>query len=192
VKDNTQVKSAFMSCVNDIEILTADLGKITITSVYKPPGADFIFTEPCNFRDNRTKIIISDFNSHSVNWGYNETNDDGEKVEEWAEANGLSLIFDAKLPASFNSGRWKRGYNPDNIFACENIATLCKKEVLTPIPKTQHRPIACEIRAIINPIIVLFQRRFNFKKANWSEFSKALDKAIKQNPAHSKTVQAFH
>lgn len=180
VKHNTQVKSAAMSCTKDIEILSVDLGKITIASVYKPPGADFIFTEPDNFRDNRTKIIIGDFNSHNVNWGYNETNEDGEKVEEWAEANGFSLIFDAKLPASFNSGRWKRGYNPDNIFTSENIATLCKKEVLTPIPKTQHRPIACEIRAAINPITVPFQRRFNFKKARWSEFSEALDIEIKQ------------
>jgi len=110
VKENTQKKSAFMSCANDIEFLTADLGKITISSVYKPPGADFIFTEPYDFRNNRTKIIIGDFNSHSANWGYTETNEDGEKVEEWAEANGLSLIFDAKFPASLNSGRWKRGY----------------------------------------------------------------------------------
>lgn len=80
MKDNTQVKSAAMSCINDVEILTVDLGKITISSVYKPPGADFIFTESYN----RTKIIIDDFNSHSVNWGFNETNEDGEKVEEWA------------------------------------------------------------------------------------------------------------
>jgi len=144
VKDNTQVKSAYTSCVNEIEILTADLRKIMITSVYKPSRADLIFTEPYNFRDNRKKIIIGDFNSYSVNIGYNETNDDGEKVEKWAEANGLSLIIDAKLPASFNSGRWKRGYNPDNIFASETIAILCKKEVLIPIHKT--RPIVCKIK----------------------------------------------
>lgn len=180
MKNNTQVKSAAISCTNDIEILTADLGNITILSVYKLPGAEFIFTELYNFRYNRTKIIIDDFNSHSVNWRYNETNQDCEKVEEWAEANGLSLIFDAKLPASINSGRWNRGYNPDNVFASANIATLCKKEVLTSIPKTQYRLIACEIRAAINPITVLFQRCFNFKKAKWRKFSEALDKAIKQ------------
>jgi len=53
-------------------------------------------------------------------------------MEEWAEVNGLSLIFNAKLPASFNSGRWKQGYNPDNILASKNIATLSKKKVKIP------------------------------------------------------------
>ena len=70
-----------------------DLGKITISLVYEPPRAYFILTELHNFRDYRTKIIIGDFNSHSMNWEYNETNQVGEKVKEWVEANGLFLYL---------------------------------------------------------------------------------------------------
>jgi hypothetical protein len=38
------------------------------------------------------------------------------------------VIHDAKLPPSFVSARWRRGYNPDNIFASTKIAAQCKKE----------------------------------------------------------------
>jgi hypothetical protein len=56
-------------------------------------------------------------------------NDDVQKVEEWAEGENLSLIHEPKLPASFNIGRWKRGYNPDLIFASDTISHLCTKEI---------------------------------------------------------------
>lgn len=36
---------------------------------------------------------MGDFYSH-IEWGYADTNDDGEAVEEWAEDRKLSLIHD--------------------------------------------------------------------------------------------------
>lgn len=112
---------------------------------------------------------------HSMVWGYGETNTDGERVESFMESIPMSLIHDAKLPASFNSGRWRRGYNPDLIFVSHNIKQHCVKKVLEPIPRSQHRPVMLQIRAVIEPKIVPFRRRFNFKKASWEGFREELD-----------------
>jgi len=62
----------------------------------------------------------------------------GEKVEEWAEAELLSLIHNPKLPKSFNSGRWQKGSNPDLIFVSSNISQQSVKNVCNPIPNTQQ------------------------------------------------------
>jgi len=53
--------------------------------------------------------------------GYENTNDDGNRVEQWAVGNQLSVIHDSKLPPSFNSAKWKWGYNLDLIHVSENI-----------------------------------------------------------------------
>jgi len=95
LKSNIAVKSASKSETNNIEILTVDLGKCSITSIYNPPNENFVFEEQENFRDNNTRIVARDFNSHSISWGYAETNNDGDKVENWAEVNRFNLIFDA-------------------------------------------------------------------------------------------------
>ena len=115
-----------------------------MTSVYKPPGERFSFHQPLTAVGDQQQVIIGDFNSHSSTWGYATTNTDGELVEHWAENQRLSLIHDPKLPSSFNSGRWRRGYNPDIIFATNRIAGCCNKNVMEPIPRSQHRPIASE------------------------------------------------
>jgi hypothetical protein len=117
------------------------LKKCTITSIYKPPNADFTFEKPSNFENSSTKIVAGDFNSHSPTWRYSETDKNGEMVQEWAKNELLDLSHDPKLPYSFNSGRWKRGYNPDLIFVSSNISQQCLKDVCTPIPKTQHRAL---------------------------------------------------
>ena len=42
------------------------------------------------------KMVIEDFNSHSINWGYSESYLDREAVE----ASHLSLVHNAKLSKS--------------------------------------------------------------------------------------------
>lgn len=56
-------------------------------------------------------VVIGDFKSHSITWGYAETNVDGNLLVNWAGTNQLSTIHDANLPPSRNSSKWRRGYN---------------------------------------------------------------------------------
>lgn len=72
-KPNIIVHSSDNTCHEDVEILTIFLHSCSVTSVYKPPNTDFKFIEP--------KIVIGDFNCHSVVWGYHNTNRDGEILE---------------------------------------------------------------------------------------------------------------
>ena len=151
-----------------IEVLSIELMWISVSSVYKPPIETFSL--PNAVTDGCVNVVIGDFNSHSVTWGYGKTNEDGEIVENWADANQMSLIPDAKLPYSSNSCRGKRGYNPDLMFVSNNIANQCEKVVLDPIPHSQHRPIGLKVNAVITPRTVPFRRRFNLKKAHWGKF----------------------
>jgi hypothetical protein len=124
--------------------------------MYKPPNINFEFTKPNLFTAREITFLIGNFNSHSTSWENTDNNVDENAVEELAERNHLSLIHDAKLPASFNSGRWRRGYNPDNIFLSKKIETQCHKYMLTPIPRSQHRPIVCRTYAEIRPGTVIY------------------------------------
>lgn len=164
----------------DIEILTVETQSCTVTSVYKPPRIDFSFNQPKNFCCKATKLVIGDFNCHSTSWGYKETDKSGEDLENWAESTGMKLIHDPKKPHSFSSGRWHRGFNPDNIFVSENIAHQTQKDVMGAIPHSQHRPIMCSVKAAVVPKTVPFKRRFNFKKAQWSKFTEDLDREVKK------------
>jgi len=152
-KPMLEIKSSNVTNDVGIEILTIELTKCTVTSVYKPLNIPFTFHKSDNFNNSRTKIIIGDFNSHHTEWGYENTKDDGERVEQWADGNQLSIIHNSKLPPSFNSARWKRGYNSDLIMVSENIRQQCVKTVARPIPRSQHRPIVCSINVnIIAPL----------------------------------------
>lgn len=67
--------------IDDIEILTVEVRKYTVTSIYKPPNSTFTFEKPDNFDTRKIHIIIRDFNSHYTNWGYNKTDSNGHQVE---------------------------------------------------------------------------------------------------------------
>ena len=103
------------------------LAKITITSVYKPPASEFEWPSLPERCRRPLHLVIGDFNSHSTAWGYEQNDCNGDLVEAWAEASNFSLIHDAKLPKSFDSARWKSGYNPDVAFVSTRIASMCQR-----------------------------------------------------------------
>lgn len=104
----------------------------------KSSNISFTFIDTPGIIQNKPQVIIGDFNSHSMQWGYNEINEDGEAVEAGSDAYQLSLIHDSQLPKSFNSGHWKRGSNPGLIFISNTTTGLNNKMVLEPIPHS-HR-----------------------------------------------------
>lgn len=191
VKPEIQVESVHCTINQSIEIISLELSNCVITSVYKPPSERFSFAPPKNFNSEKTSVIIGDFNSHSHVWGYAHEDENGEAVLSWAESNHLSLIHDSKLPPSFNCGRWRRGYNPDLLFVSESVAQQCHKSVCSPIPKTQHRPIMCQLLPVIRPQETRFRRRYNFRKANWSKFSEMLDEKVRTIPAVPEEYERF-
>ena len=101
-----------------------------------------------------------------------------QAVKLWADSNRLSLIHNAKLPKSFNSEIWKKGYNPDLIFVSSNISDTCEKSVLDPIPRTKHRPICVTVHPVIGSQPTPFRRCINLRKAKWDDFSTDFDEAI--------------
>ena len=180
VKASYAIESLAISEVDDIEVLTTELNNVIVTSVYKPPAVEFKFPQCILQVHGKLQIIIGDFNSHSTQWGYKETNKDGDAVEQWIDNYQLSHIHDTKLPPSFHSARWRSGYNPDLAIATSDIANLCQKIVTDPIPSTQHRPIGLQVHAAVRPTSVPFKRRFNFQKAKWEDFAYELESKIEQ------------
>ncbi|CAH1277303.1 Hypp9553 [Branchiostoma lanceolatum] len=77
IRDKTSVKSCFDHSADGLELLRVKANNITITSVYKPPPTPFKWPEDLS-TDDGVHLVIGDFNSHSTNWGYSDTNKDGE------------------------------------------------------------------------------------------------------------------
>lgn len=64
----------------DTQILSAQIGKVTVVNIYKPPQTKWrsppikVFEHPA--------LYIGDFNSHNVDWGYDQNDDNGNKFQE--------------------------------------------------------------------------------------------------------------
>ncbi len=176
-RDKSVIKTSIDLSDGGLEILQVDTEHLNITSVYKPPATPFSWPHTCH-NTNKASLFIGDFNSHSTTWGYNETNSDGEAVEAWATVKDLRLLHDAKDPNSFQSARWRRGYNPDLAFITSRHYLNIEKTMGNPVPKTQHRPILIEIRPTLRPQKSQQIPRFNFRKANWDGYTSDIESAI--------------
>ena len=115
IRNDLKVKKIYERVQGTVEIIAIVMSGVVVHSVYKPPNDPF--EPPALGHRNLQHIVIGDVNSHSTTWGYASTDNEGEAVEQWADSYYFTLIHDAKLPKSFNSARWKKGYNQDLIFA---------------------------------------------------------------------------
>ena len=106
IRDSGPCKFTSTSSTDNIEIIQATLNGMTVNSYHKPPNQAFYFRS--STIEEPFQVIICDFNSHSTEWVYRSTNDDGTLVERWGDACSLTLIHDPKLHKSFNSARWKQ------------------------------------------------------------------------------------
>ena len=119
---------------------TYHLGQIyRIININKPPPTRLqsldlpVFPHPCLYAGN--------FNCRHADWGYNDNSPDDECLAGWASINCLALLYNAKDAASFYSGRWNTGTNPNLAFASVSPnSRLPDRRVLEKFPRSQHRP----------------------------------------------------
>ena len=89
----------------------------------------------------------------------------------WASINCLVLLYNAKDAASFYSGRWNTGTNPDLAFASAGPnSRLPDRRVLGKFPSSQHRPLLITPPRFAMAVPNMPVERWNFHKAKWSHY----------------------
>ena len=101
---------------SEIDWLFVDVDSYKIVNVYKPPTTRLrsldlpVFLHPCLYAGDSTVVMLTGFTMTTVRtvsaW-----------LAGWASINCLALLYNAKDAASFYSGRWNTGTNPDLAFA---------------------------------------------------------------------------
>ena len=154
---------------SEIEWLCVDISGYHIINVYKPPPSRLTPTAIPVFP--HPSLYAGDFNCHHTDWGYNTINNDGESLAAWAANNNLALIHDPKGAASFFSGRWNTGTNPDLAFASDDSDNRQPdRRVLEKFPRSQHRPSLITAPMLATPVPSKPVKRWNFRKADWEYY----------------------
>ena len=163
---------------SEIEWLCVDVDGYKIVNVYKPPPTRLrtldlpVFPHPW--------LYAGDFNCRHADWGYDDNSPDGECLAGWASINCLALLYNAKDAASFHSGRWNTGTNPDLAFASVGPnSCLPDRRVLDKFPRSQHRPSFITPPRFAMAVPSMPVKRWNFRKAKWSHYIALTNKFAK-------------
>ena len=114
-----------------------DVDGSKIVEVYKPlptrlQSLDLpVFPQHC--------LYAGDCNCRHADWGYDNNSLDAECLAGWASINCLAFLYNAKDSASFYSGRWNTGTNPDLAFTSAGRNNrLPDRRVLKKFHRSQH------------------------------------------------------
>ncbi|XP_046862756.1 uncharacterized protein LOC124456329 [Xenia sp. Carnegie-2017] len=148
----------------------------TLINIYKPPNENW--PSPPLPHISHPTVVTGDFNRHHLDWGYRTNNTAGEDISTWTLQNNMHLLFDPREKGTFFSARWQREYSTDLIFVSkdnDDIPLYSSRQVLGSFPKSQHRPLLITIGLNIPITPSLPKPRWNFQKANWSDFNKPIE-----------------
>ena len=144
------------------QVLCVDVDGYKIVNVYKPPPTRLrtldlpVFPHPC--------LYAGDFNCCHADWGYDDNSPDGKCLAGWESINCLALLYNAKDAASFYSGRWNTGTNPDLDFASVGLnSRLPDRRVLDKFPRSQHRPSLITPPRFAMAVPSMPVKRWNFR-----------------------------
>ena len=166
------------STSSEVQWLCVDVDGYKIVNVYKPPPTRLrildlpVFPHSC--------LYAGDFNCRHVDWDYDDNSPDGECLAGWASVNCLALLYNAKDAASFYSGRWNTGTNPDLAFASVGPnSRLPDRRVLDKFPRSQHRPSLITPPRFSLAVPSMPVKRWNFRKTKWSHYIALTNKFAK-------------
>lgn len=135
------------------------VGGFHIANVYKPPSEQWDSPSPFPLLPHPS-VLVGDFNSHHPDWGYQDSNPDGDQLQNWASYNDFHLIHDSKQRGTFRSARWQHDFSPDLcwISAVGGHPQPASCTVLNDFPHSQHRPSVIHIGLQL-PIIKSIEKR---------------------------------
>ena len=131
-----------------------------------------MFPHPC--------LYAGDFNCRHADWGYDDNSPDRDCLADWASIDCLALLYNSKDAASFYSGRWNTGTNPDIAFASVGPnSRLPDRCVLEKFPRSQHRPSLITPPRFAMAVPSMPIKRWNFRKTKWSHYIALTNKFAK-------------
>lgn len=188
----TYVRSDISDAVSLSSTIYCDViqvGGFQIANVYKPPN--MTWGKPVLPSLVHPAVYVGDFNSHHSEWGYIDTNTDGEELVEWASNNDLALIHDVKQRGTFRSARWSRDYSPDLcwVSSLDGHQQQASCTVLDDFPHSQHRPSLIHIGLQLPVFRSSGKLRWNFRKADWNKYSDTLERSVVTIPTRNIPVE---
>ena len=92
----------------------------------------------------------------------------------------IVFLYNAKDAASFYSGRWNTGTNPDVVFASVGPnSRLPNRCVLEKFPRSQHRPSLITPPRFAMAMPSMPVKQWNFRKSKWSRYIALTNKFVK-------------
>ena len=93
-----------------------DVDSYRIVNVYKPPPTRLQASDLPVFP--RPVLCAGDLSTNQLRLYCRTSSTDGECLVAWESLNGFVPLHDPKDVATFHSGRWNTGTNPDLTFVC--------------------------------------------------------------------------